>query len=559
MFKRISIFLIVLLTVLCFVSGASATALTIVKPADNSYIEYLSGAVSILKIGPTSVVTTNWTTTNTYSSMAVTDSTDATSLTTGSITTLGGASIAGQLWLGDDIDMTTNATTTYDITLKDGVADALSITREATADIIVFDTSTPRVTITPVVTITGLITATGGITVGTSGVGETVTFYGDNAGSDFVWAEAGDTNGSLTLGASTDGCDFRVYGTTATTYLHWDNDVDDLLLVGEATQLAVAGTATSGSTTTGSLRTAGGLGVVENANIGGTVGIAGAVTIGGAVGITGNITLVSTSKLYFLDTGLYIYSSENGVLDIVSDATIALAGAVTIDGGGVVGLDFSGTFTGHVVQIGDSTTALTTVTSELWGLGVYLAFSKADGGVRQGIHIDVYHVPASTGYGGITGISANVGLTTGKTWSGSTAAYIVGVEGVLILASGATVNCTSASIFAAVIGTVTGSATWTAGANTVIAAGFFQNQNTTDMSAAYVHTLVAMCNNSLTTPLTSIMYINPGNAGTDYFIEFEQLVGGMFSSAAHGTTGGGKLKLYDKTQSKTYYINLFTD
>ena len=223
------------------------------------------------------------------------------------------------------------------------------------------------------------------------------------------------------------------------------------------------------------------------------------------------------------------------------------------------GIDFNGTYTGNVIQVGDSTTALTTGTTGLAGVYVNFAYSKTDGGSCKGVRANVYHNPASTGYGTCNAIDGWAGLTTLKTWSGSTAGYLSGVQGVLNLVDGAIINCTSASIFAGVIGTVIGSATFTAGGNTVIASGFFQNQNTTDMSAAYVHCLVGMCNNSLTTPLTSIMYINPGNAGTDYFIEFDQLVGGMYSSAAHGSTGAGKLKMYDKTQSKTYYINLFSD
>jgi len=60
----------------------------------------------------------------------------------------------------------TGTTGTNDINLIDSVADALSIVRGST-DVIVFNTSTPSVTITPATTITGLITATSGINLGT--------------------------------------------------------------------------------------------------------------------------------------------------------------------------------------------------------------------------------------------------------------------------------------------------------------------------------------------------------------------------------------------------------
>ena len=120
----------------------------------------------------------------------------------------------------------------------------------------------------------------GNVTGGVSGTGVDVTLYGDTAGCDFFWDMNGATNtGLLQLGASTTGVDFIAYGTTAANYLHWDHSGDDLLLVGTSTQLAVAGTTTSTNATTGSLRTAGGLGVAGTANFGSTVGIIGAVTI----------------------------------------------------------------------------------------------------------------------------------------------------------------------------------------------------------------------------------------------------------------------------------------
>lgn len=83
--------------------------------------------------------------------------TDASSLTVGSIITAGGIACAKQLYVGDDIDMTVNGTGVYDITLKDSVSDALSIVR-GTTDMMVFDSSTPQITITPNVVVTGTLT-----------------------------------------------------------------------------------------------------------------------------------------------------------------------------------------------------------------------------------------------------------------------------------------------------------------------------------------------------------------------------------------------------------------
>jgi len=369
MFKRISIFLIVLLTILAFTLGVSATdpGLFVEKDADNTYIDYVDAdGTSIMKIDDTDGVTiVSYTADTTYTSMSISSTTDATSITTGSITTLGGASIADQLWLGDDIDMTTNTTGIYDITLKDGQADGLSIVA-GTTDMVVFTTATDAILITPPLTVTGLVTLNGGLKLGADGAGFDVTFYGDTSGADFVWDQNGDTNGSLTLGASTTGCDFRAYGTTASNYLHWDNSTDDLLLVGTATQLHIAGTTASTNATSGSLKTAGGLGVA------GACFIAGAVEIGAddagtdftVYGDTANYkawwdadadtngtwyfganTLGVDVKFYAKTTGNYLLwdSSADDLLLVgtavkldvagTTDSTSVTSGAVSIDGG----------------------------------------------------------------------------------------------------------------------------------------------------------------------------------------------------------------------------------
>jgi len=84
--------------------------------------------------------------------------------------------------------------------------------------------------------------------------------------------------GALTVGVSDTGHDVIFYGATAANYLHWDESGDDLLLVGTATQFAIAGDTDASNTTSGSLRTAGGLGVVKAAYIGGLLDVAGVAT-----------------------------------------------------------------------------------------------------------------------------------------------------------------------------------------------------------------------------------------------------------------------------------------
>lgn len=47
--------------------------------------------------------------------------------------------------------------------------------------------------------------------------------------------------------------------------------------------------------------------------------------------ITGLATIATNQKLQFRDTGIYLNSSADGILNIVSDTTIAMSGAITMD------------------------------------------------------------------------------------------------------------------------------------------------------------------------------------------------------------------------------------
>jgi len=70
--------------------------------------------------------------------------------------------------------------------------------------------------------------------------------------------------------------------------------------------------------------------------------LSGAMVAGGTLADIGNdssdtgtiyaaLTISADQELYFRDSGLYIYSSANGQLDIVADTTLALSGAITAD------------------------------------------------------------------------------------------------------------------------------------------------------------------------------------------------------------------------------------
>lgn len=106
--------------------------------------------------------------------LSVTNTTGSTTPITGAVVIAGGLGIGEKTYCGDDLVlaygadlyMSTAATREYGFYLKDGQADALSIIRGST-DMMVFNSSTPSITITPATTITGLLTAAGGIdTVG---------------------------------------------------------------------------------------------------------------------------------------------------------------------------------------------------------------------------------------------------------------------------------------------------------------------------------------------------------------------------------------------------------
>lgn len=238
---------------------------------------------------------------------------------------------------------------------------------------------TGTLTLTGAPTITGNMQLTGTLTIGVDDTGYDVILYGAGTGKYWKWDQDADTNGgvvlvgtslqtgaatligTLTIGVNDTGHDVKFYGATSGCYFLWDESEDGIVIVGTLTMtgaLAVTGAVqiigdiTVGVDATGhdvifyaettaykffwdqNQDTNGGLTIV------GTLIQTGAVTITGAVGITGNVTMASTSKLYFLDTGLYIYSSTNGQLDIIADVIAKItAPTVELEGSTSVLLD----------------------------------------------------------------------------------------------------------------------------------------------------------------------------------------------------------------------------
>ncbi len=100
--------------------------------------------------------------------------------------------------------------------------------------------------------------------------GVQVNLYGDVTGCGVFWDPTTDTNGTLSIGATggSKGNDVFMYGATNGNYLKWDQSANELMLVGTATALDIAGTTESISTATGSIHTAGGLGVAGDCYLG---------------------------------------------------------------------------------------------------------------------------------------------------------------------------------------------------------------------------------------------------------------------------------------------------
>ena len=97
------------------------------------------------------------------------------------------------------------------------------------------DSAGGTVAIDDAATVASTLGVTGALTVGSSGSGANVTFFGGDANAvGLVWDEDGGTasNGALTLGANTHGIDFTVYGDTNLQKMVWDSSADTLTVTG---------------------------------------------------------------------------------------------------------------------------------------------------------------------------------------------------------------------------------------------------------------------------------------------------------------------------------------
>ena len=310
----------------------------------------------------------------------------------------------------------------------------------------------------------------------------TVTAYGIDITSGTI--NSG-TAFAINTGASAAGLDVRFYSDTAATYLHWDASADDLLLVGTATQFSVAGTTNSTSVTTGSINTAGGLGVAADFFLGGDMSIA----TGQVIGTVAELTLNSVDPLTIQFGGVDALQMDEAAIN-------AFAGAADTAGhdlymetedGGADGGAASGVAGGLLsIKTGDGSASATA--TAVGGAGGALSLITGDGLTGN-----------TTGDGGVGGALA---VTAGAGGDSGAGAGVGGVGGSITLTPGD--------------GGGAGGGTAGAPGNVTVGAGIFKMQIQT----------IAMGDNPLTLTLVpgtpagtllvgNILYVDAESAGTE--------------------------------------------
>ena len=320
------------------------------------------------------------------------NTTNSTSNTTGSIISAGGIGIAKSAVVGGNF-------TVFGDTDIDGTANL------------------------DAVDIDGAVQIDAAVTVGVDGTGQDVKFFGDTSGRYMLWDQSGDElafvgasklslhdaaggenivatsdghleinsgttlditaatvdinaatkfnvdgptqlTGVVTVGVDDTGHDVKFFGATASAFMLWDEDEDDLVLSGVAA-LSIDTTTDSSSTTTGSFHTDGGAGIAGKLFVGtdldvnGTsnldiVDIDGAVQIDAtvSVGVDGTSANVkffgATSSAYMLwqeDTDDLVLAGVAALsIDNTTDATNTTSGSFHTDGGvGIAAKLFVGT------------------------------------------------------------------------------------------------------------------------------------------------------------------------------------------------------------------------
>jgi hypothetical protein len=305
----------------------SPTGTVTINPTTKSNIDNVD-------IGVTTAGTGAFTTLDANSTVTFSSTTDSSSSTTGAVKIAGGVGIAKKLYVGTNLSVT-GTTTLTDTLTANGTVDL----NPANYSVSISPTGTGSVTVNPTVTgsINNMIigasvakagtftnlTATGTLTANTTNNNVTLG-SGTGSGSTAINSGSTGTINNISVGATTastgkfttlqatTSADFSPSGTVTinpTTKSNIDNVDIGTTTAGSAKfttisgsgQLSVTSTTESTDTITGSIITAGGLGVAKNANVGGNLVITGNLTVNGTT-TTVNST-VSTVEDPIMDIG----------------------------------------------------------------------------------------------------------------------------------------------------------------------------------------------------------------------------------------------------------------
>jgi len=344
------------------------------------------------------LITGQWTfsdTTTLSGLTAVTNATGSTSPTTGALVVTGGLGVGEKLYVGGDLllafgadlYMSTALTGEYGLYLKDSQADALSIIRGST-DMMVFDSSTPRITITPTITVTGAIVCDDGTEASSTTTGSIQTDGGLGvakkiyAGADIVMPV-----GDLYMSTAATG-NYEIYIK--------DNQADALSLVRGSTDMIVFNTSTPlititpATTITGAFTTSGGI-----SNTGDIASSVTATTPSLRSASAGDVALVINAH----GTGtIGIGNVSTGAVTITPATTVTgvltSTGGVLVDGGSTIGVDIAGSAIGinidgvmtHGIYISPTITQDTSVRP------INIAYNYDGATDNTGVDMDLYGI-----------------------------------------------------------------------------------------------------------------------------------------------------------------------
>lgn len=329
----------------------------------------------------------------------------------------------------------------------------------------------------------------GSVLIGADTKGLMLNLYGDVTGCGVFWDPTTDTNGTLSIGATggSKGNDLIAYGDTSGNYLHWDQSGDDLLLVGTATQLSIAGTTDSSSVSTGSLNTAGGLGVAKKFFLGDDMSIA----TGKKITTTAELTLNSVDPLTIQIGGVDWLQMDEAAIASFAAATDTVGHAVYLEteDGGVDGGTASTGQAGALYSFKTGEGSVAVTTGAVGGAGGALTLATGVGNTGE-----------TAGHGGVGGA---FNITAGAGGASGAGAGVGGTGGTITITAGA--------------GGGAGGGTAGAPGKVKIAAGTLQHTNAQSiaMSDAAV-TLTLVPGTPTGTLLTSnVIWVDPESSGTE--------------------------------------------